>query len=213
MARIFAGCFVKENMKKTVLFCTGLSGSGKSYFIKNILPNGAFYNLKSATTRQMRDGETDGVEYYFRDEKYFEEEKFATYLFVNEKFWKPGDKKWLYGVPEFEIKKHWEQNLVYDVIQPKYVRQLMSWFKRHDWRHVYDFRVLWFMPPWNNFEIAKSRQNMPNDLDVRKQNTCNMDDFKRARVNIDHIVNCNQNLVAFDDRLRAFMNSVAQHTK
>ena len=48
-------------MKKTVLFCTGLSGSGKSYFVKNILPENAFYSLKSVTTRQMRDGETDGV--------------------------------------------------------------------------------------------------------------------------------------------------------
>lgn len=46
--------------KKTVLFCTGLSGSGKSYFVQNILPNGAFYNLKSATTRAPRDGEADG---------------------------------------------------------------------------------------------------------------------------------------------------------
>ena len=27
-------------MKPTVLFCTGLSGTGKSYFIKNILPKG-----------------------------------------------------------------------------------------------------------------------------------------------------------------------------
>ena len=70
--------------KKTVLFCTGLSGSGKSYFVKNILPNGAFYNLKSVTTRPMREGEKDGREYYFRDESYFDNKKFATKLFVNE---------------------------------------------------------------------------------------------------------------------------------
>ena len=33
-----------------------------------------FYNLKSATTRLMREGETDGREYYFRDEDYFKTE-------------------------------------------------------------------------------------------------------------------------------------------
>ena len=196
-------------MKKTVLFCTGLSGSGKSYFIKNVLPQNTFYNLKSATTRPMRDYEMDGREYYFRDEKYFEEEKFATYLFVNEQIWKPGDKKWLYGIPEFEIRDHWGQNFTYDVIQPKYVRQLMSWFKRKDWRHEYDFRVLWFMPPWDNFKIAESRKNMPNDIEIRKQNTCNLDDFKKARVKIDHIVTCNQYLLAYDDHLRTFFDSVA----
>ena len=71
-------------MKKTLLFCSGASGSGKSYFIKNILPSGTFYNLKSATTRPRREGEKDGCEYYFRDEAYFDKEKFATKLFVNE---------------------------------------------------------------------------------------------------------------------------------
>ena len=199
--------FVVKHMKNTVLFCTGLSGSGKSYFVKNILPKDTFYSLKSATTRPMRDGEADGREYYFRDEQYFDKEKFATYLFVNEYFWKPGDKKWLYGVPEFEIREHWGQNFVYDVIQPKYVRQLMAWFNCNDLRHEYDFRVLWFMPPMNNFEIAKSRQNMPNDLDVRKQNTCNYKDFQQSRVSIDHIVTCNPHILAYDDRLRALIES------
>ena len=115
-----------EKIQSTVLFCTGLSGTGKSYFIKNILPRGAFYNLRSATTRPMRDGEKDGREYFFRDEKYFDTETFATKLFVNEAFWKPGEPKWLYGVPEFEILDNWTRNFTYDVIEPRYVRQMNS---------------------------------------------------------------------------------------
>ena len=194
-------------MNKTVLFCTGLSGSGKSYFIKNILPNDTFYNLKSATTRAMREGEEDGREYYFRDESYFEKEKFATNLFVNEQFWKPGEPKWLYGVPEFEIKEHWGMNFTYDVIQPKYVRQMMDWFLKHDKNKLYFFKVLWFIPPMNNFEIAKQRQNMPNDLAVRKTNTCNMDDFEKANVRVDHIVVSNPQQFAIDTRLRAFIET------
>ena len=90
-------------MKNIVLFCTGLSGSGKSYFIKHYLPSNLFYSLKSATTRPMREGEKDGHDYYFRDEQYFSTEKLATLLWVNEEFWMPGQPKWLYGVPEFEI--------------------------------------------------------------------------------------------------------------
>lgn len=164
-------------MKKTVLFCTGLSGSGKSYFVDNILPTGSFYKLKSATTRAMRDGEVDGREYYFRDEKYFEDEKFATHLFVNEAFWVPGTQKWLYGVPEFEVYEHMGQNLVYDVIQPRYVREMIEWFKQNKIAAQYKFKILRFLPPVNNFEIAKKRQNMPNDLDVRKANTCDVSDF------------------------------------
>jgi len=192
-------------MKKTVLFCTGVSGSGKSYFAKNILPANTFYNLKSATTRQMRDGEKDGREYYFRDEKYFETEKFATTLWVNEAFWKPGIQKWLYGVPEFEILDHIGQNFTYDVIQPKYVRQMIDWFDSKKLNSMYDFRILWFQPPQNNMETAKKRQNMPNDLDVRRANTCNLIDFKNVNLEPDHKVICCPELVYVDDKLKDFL--------
>ena len=67
----------------------------------------------------MREGEADGCEYYFRDEKYFENEKFATTLFVNEQFWKPGMPKWLYGVPEFEIKDN-KWYIMHTVVLPEY---------------------------------------------------------------------------------------------
>lgn len=201
---------MKDN---TVLFCTGLSGSGKSYFIKNILPKGVFYNLKSATTRLMRDGEKDGREYYFRDETYFEQEKFATLLFVNEAFWQPGTPKWLYGVPEFEILNNLGANFTYDVIQPRYVRQMTDWFKSHKLDNNYDFRILWFMPPENNMEIARDRQNMPNDLQVRKANTCNLDDFHAAGLQPDHIVTCNPQKLYLDDRLRTFLKQLNSYSK
>lgn len=200
-------------MKPTVLFCTGLSGSGKSYFIKNILPKGAFYNLKSATTRPMREGEKNGREYYFCNEVYFELEKFATKLFVNEQFWKPGDPKWLYGITENEIKAHWGQNLTYDVIQPRYVRQMIDWFNNNDPYKTYDFRIAWFIPTMDNFVTAAKRQNMPHDLDVRRANTCNAQDFRDANLTVDHIVISNPQQLAMDDRLREFINSTGQHIK
>ena len=167
-------------MKNTVLFCTGLSGSGKSYFIQNVLPLNAFYNLKSATTRPMRQGEKNGREYYFRDENYFENEHFATKLWVNEAFWKPGVPKWMYGVPEFEIFDHIGQNFTYDVIQPKYVRQMIDWFKAKKLDSIYDFKIVWFLPMTNAKNIVKNRQNMPDDIKVRQTNTCNSRDFAQA---------------------------------
>ena len=193
--------------KNTFLFCTGQSGSGKSYFIRNVLPSGEFYNLKSATTRSMRDNEMDGREYYFRDEAYFESHKFATYLFVNERFWKKGQPKWLYGVPEFEILDHIGQNFTYDVIQPKYVRQMIDWFDSKKLNSMYDFRILWFQPLENSTDIITSRQNMPNDTDVRRENTCNLQDFEDAGLTPDHIIlrDANKEMV-FDNRLRAFLN-------
>ena len=169
-------------MKNAVLFCTGLSGTGKSHFIKNYLSDVAFYNLKSATTRPMREGEQDGREYYFRDEKYFDNEKFATKLWVNKQFWKPGELKWLYGVSEQEIFYHLGYNFTYDVIQPRYVREMIDWFRKRNLTKYYDFKVLWFQP-WQTIDnIVKERQNMPNDLKVRQTNTCNRKDFTEAHL-------------------------------
>lgn len=175
-------------MKNTVLFCTGESGSGKSYFIKNVLLDGSFYNLKSATTRPMREGEKDGREYYFRDEAYFDMEKFATTLFVNEQFWEPGKPKWLYGVPEFEIFDNLGANFTYDVIQPKYVRQMIDWFCKKNLTKYYGFKILWFQPVDNAESIIKDRQNMPDDSKVRKENTCNIKDFENARLKPDFVI-------------------------
>ena len=206
-------------MKYTVLFCTGLSGSGKTYFIQNILPQNTFYNLKSVTTRPMREGEQEAREYYFRDESYFKKKKFTTTLWINEAFWKPGMPKWLYGVPEFEILDNLGCNFTYDVIQPKYVRQMIDWFKTKKINNVwlsdlYNFRILWFQPPTNNMEIAKKRQNMPNDLDVRYANTCNMNDFVNAGLIPDHMVVCNPKEVYLDENLQNFLaNCVIQNEK
>lgn len=175
-------------MKNKLLFCTGVSGCGKSYFIQNILPENSFYNLKSATTRAMREEEKDGREYYFRDESYFETEKFATKLFVNEAFWKLGDKKWLYGVPEFEIFNNLGRNFTYDVIEPKYVRQMIDWFDKKGLLAHYDYTVLWFLPNMLNQDIVQSRQNMPNDTLVRANNTCVLQDFENVRLRPDFCI-------------------------
>lgn len=175
-------------MKNTILFCCGLSGSGKSFFIKNTLPPQLFYSLKSATTRPRRSGEEDGREYYFRDEAYFDTEQFATRLWVNEAFWTPEKPKWLYGVPEFEIRNNLGRNMTYDVIQPKYARQMIDWFTANGLQRYYNFRTAYFLPAGNNFDTAARRANMPDDMAVRRQNTCDPVDFINAGLEIDYLL-------------------------
>ena len=202
-------------MKNIVLFCTGESGSGKSYFIQHKLPQGVFYNLKSATTRAMREGEQDGREYYFRDEEYFDKEKFAVKLWVNEAFWQPGVPKWMYGVPVFEVMNHLGRNFTYDVIEPKYVKQMIQWFKKkrvnkHPLSDYYDFKVLWFMPPDDDMATAKKRQNMPNDIAVRQKNTCRAEDFKRARLTPDYQVISNPNQFSINPEFFMLLEALRQ---
>ena len=169
-------------MKKLVVFCTGTSGSGKSTFIKKYLSADNWHNLRSATTRGIRQGEQDGREYYFRDEEYFDTHFFATQLFVNEKIWQPGQQKWLYGVPEFEVFDNIGHNFTYDVIEPRYIRQMINWFNGKNLDRYYNFKILWFLPCASSEDVVASRQNMPNDKQVRKDNTCNLTDFENAHL-------------------------------
>ena len=198
-------------MKRSLLFCTGESGSGKTTYINN-LPNGLYYNLRSLTTREKRKDETEGDKYFFVDESHFNSEKLITKLWVNQDFWTPGKPKWLYGVPEFEIINNLGCNFAYDVIQPRYIREMIDWFHKTEIEglklsDIYDFRILWFQPPQNSSEIVQKRQNMPNDVDVRRKNTCNLDDFKAVGLEPDHRVICNPAQVYIDSKLRAFLDS------
>ncbi|MDR3208313.1 MAG: hypothetical protein LBT45_00505 [Rickettsiales bacterium] len=191
--------------RKVLLFLTGMSGSGKGYFWENYLkPLGKFRKLVSATTRKPREGEAEGRDYYFRDERFFDTEEFAAKLFVNRQFWKPGEPKWLYGVEKREILRNGDKNLVYDVIEPKYVRQMIDWCDENGRR--YDFRIAYFLNPAADLSCAEKRRNMPNDISVRTENTCNPIDFLRAGLHPDWFMLCSSDGEIFDKRMMDFIS-------
>ncbi len=164
-------------MKRAFLFCVGDSGGGKTEYINN-LPEGLFHNLRSFTTREKRIEDTEGRNYFFVDEETFNKQKIVFKLWANENFWTPesGKPKWLYGVPEFEIYDNLGKNLVYDVIEPRYARQMIDWFKTRNLDTDYDIKLVWFVPPIYN-DIVKKRANMPDDKKVRDANTCTIHDI------------------------------------
>ena len=62
-------------MSSAILILSGPSGAGKSTIIQNAKNQiGDFYFSISTTTRSPRDGEVDGVDYYFTDKEHFEED-------------------------------------------------------------------------------------------------------------------------------------------
>ncbi len=75
------------NDKGILIVLSGFSGAGKGTLVKKLLQTYDNYALSiSMTTRQPRTGETDGVEYFFRDREFFEEKirengfiEYATY--------------------------------------------------------------------------------------------------------------------------------------
>ena len=62
------------NKKGTLFVLSGPSGAGKGTLIQRVFEiDNSFYYSVSATTRQMRDGEEDGVNYFFLTREKFEE--------------------------------------------------------------------------------------------------------------------------------------------
>ncbi|MBQ7265466.1 MAG: guanylate kinase [Firmicutes bacterium] len=60
-------------MKGKIIVISGPSGSGKGTVISEILRDSGYCCSISATTRAPREGETDGVNYFFKTKEEFEE--------------------------------------------------------------------------------------------------------------------------------------------
>ncbi len=75
-------------MRGAILVLSGPSGSGKSTLIKEMVKDiGPYYFSISTTTREPREGEVDGVDYFFVDKEEFkddiEQELFLEYALVH----------------------------------------------------------------------------------------------------------------------------------
>lgn len=88
--------------KGMLVVLSGPSGSGKDTVLEKLKQTDTVFDKTvSATTRQMRDGEVDGVDYYFIDKSTFEEKiengYFLEYTVYNGNY---------YGTPKSEVEKH-----------------------------------------------------------------------------------------------------------
>lgn len=88
--------------KGMLVVLSGPSGSGKDTVLEKLKQTDiVFDKTVSATTRQIRDNEKDGIDYYFIDkntfEKRIEEGYFLEYTLYNDNY---------YGTPKSEVEKH-----------------------------------------------------------------------------------------------------------
>ena len=79
-------------MRGSILVLSGPSGSGKSTLIRELVKDiGPYYFSISTTTRAPREGEKDGVDYYFVNKEAFQadigEELFLEYALVHSNYY------------------------------------------------------------------------------------------------------------------------------
>lgn len=103
-----------DNFKKTIVF-TAPSGAGKTTIVKNLLksfPEKLAFSV-SATTRQKREIETNGKDYYFMTVEEFKN-KVKNGEFIE---WEEVYENQYYGTLESEIERLWtlKKTVVFDV--------------------------------------------------------------------------------------------------
>lgn len=110
---------IKNKKKNIVVMLIGGSGSGKSTLESNLvkLAPEQFKKVVSATTRPMRAGEKDGVDYYYMNKEEFDK----TEMVERVEFGKNH-----YGVPAFEFET--DKDLVI-VVEPHGAEQIIEYIK------------------------------------------------------------------------------------
>lgn len=91
-------------IRKLVVTLTGPSASGKSHLERDLLAQG-YARVISMTTRSPREGEKDGLHYYFRTLAQAEEMILNGELLEYNTFTSPSGPPKLYGVPLFEMER------------------------------------------------------------------------------------------------------------
>lgn len=88
-----------KKMKIKVVALFGKAGSGKDTILKEVVANGGFHEIVSCTTRPMREGEQDGVDYHF-----ITNEKFTDLVLDNRMLEATVFRDWCYGTSLDELK-------------------------------------------------------------------------------------------------------------
>lgn len=88
-----------KKMKIKVVALFGKAGSGKDTILKEVVANGGFHEIVSCTTRPMREGEQDGIDYHF-----ITNEKFTNLVLDNRMLEATVFRDWCYGTSLDELK-------------------------------------------------------------------------------------------------------------
>lgn len=159
-----------------IIALIGEAGSGKDYTMKRVrAANPALHEIVSCTTRPMREGEIDSVNYFFYskedfEKKYFNNEMLETSMFNN----------WLYGTSYDSLK---EDEINIGVFNPEGVRSLLT---RSDCNVI----VFWIQ---TNDKIRLLRQlnreENPNVREVVRRFKADYNDFDNIDFNYINLIN------------------------
>jgi guanylate kinase len=130
----------------TIVTVTGPSLSGKSYLEKVLVQSGVGDKVVSTTTRNMRTGEVDGVDYFFCSKEQFLEKDAECQLVERVEF----DQNF-YGITKEEVERKFKKSgVVVVVVEPQGAAQVKEFADKNGWNCLRVFVS-------NPYEVIKAR--------------------------------------------------------
>lgn len=148
-------------MKNSGIIIVGPGGSGKDH-LRKIMESRGYKNGVPYTTRPMRKGETEGIDYYFIDEKKFDSMLENKYFFTFATF-----REWKYGFTKSQFSENTGCNLF--VMSPSHLEKISGSMRNN-------FLVIYLNP---DIEIRRERLSKRNDDDsVERRIKGDISDFR-----------------------------------
>lgn len=152
-------------MKKRIIAIIGEAGTGKDSLVDRLIKDKELFNkIIPCTTRPPRDGESNGVQYYFLPEKEFQIYASSFQILDQTCF-----KGWLYGAREFDLSY---EKINIGVFNPAGVRQII---KRND-LDVKIFRLE--VEPVKRMQRQLYREAKPDVSEIARRFLSDEQDFK-----------------------------------
>lgn len=117
-----------------VITLTGMSSSGKDALLKGVISRSSIKPVISTTSRPIRNGETDGVEYNFVSKEQAERMLYGgKFIEVREYYVANGD-RWLYGITKGSIDIN-SDNTYIVIVDYEGLKQLNRYLDKNNVKH------------------------------------------------------------------------------
>ena len=110
-----------------MIILIGKAGTGKTSVADELFKRG-YYRIVTCTTRPIRKGEQEGIDYFFLTEEQFAKFEWAAY-FAEVRKYNTTQGIWKYGSPKVELLSATDKDVI--ILTPDGVRAIIPFLKEH----------------------------------------------------------------------------------
>jgi len=161
-------------MKTKLLIFQGGSGATKTTNEENLIKNGLALRVPSYTSRSIREGEVDKVDYYFTDAKTIQELNKVLLITITE--------DWLYGVSVEHMKEYSQKGktLVYSCINVQPAMDMYN-YVRENFDNIEPIIVCFDIDTETRVSLIKKRGESEDKIKIRLAREDSQDELKKVK--------------------------------